>query len=231
MKPIPRDIDELMWAIADKPTDAALADFEVRFPEFRGELGRRLSMVRSLRSSHPQAPVPSMPKFLPRPQSPNRVWPMALAAVVLATIGFTATRTLFTSPPAVPEKPPVTQVNNNLPPGAQSATTMSGIDVVDNGTQPPAVNPVQSKPEPPPYTTLGVRIKGVPVSTALQAIAAQAGISVEIAPGLSEDLIDVDFNGLTAPQMFEQLGTQHGFTALEQEYKRFLIVPARPNSE
>lgn len=230
MKGVPRDIDEMMWVIADRPTDEALNDFEVRFPEFRGELGRRLAMVRSLRAGNPNAPIPVAPKFrAPAAPSVRPIWPYAAAAVALAALGFAATRSAFTSAPEKPKPVVVSQGDAQLPPGSQSPDSIRPVPV-DNGTNPNPEVPSQKLPKPvPTYKTLNVNLKGAPLGVALEAIAAQAGIQLEVGPGLESIVVDVQYSGLTAPQMFENLGAEHGFTALEQEFGKFLIVPARPN--
>ncbi|MEQ1936076.1 MAG: hypothetical protein ABL962_19655, partial [Fimbriimonadaceae bacterium] len=75
MKRIPADIEQLIWLIAESGDSSAAQEFEHRFPEYKFELNRRMSTVKSLKSSKPTS-VNGIPVFQPvlsRPQaSPMR---------------------------------------------------------------------------------------------------------------------------------------------------------------
>ena len=66
---LPREIDELMWDVAERDDNETLDQFVERYPEFRSELAKRLQMVRGLRGSRPTRP---MPAFVPKQTVRNR---------------------------------------------------------------------------------------------------------------------------------------------------------------
>ncbi|MCH8979010.1 MAG: hypothetical protein IH945_07175, partial [Armatimonadetes bacterium] len=86
---LPREIDELMWDVAERDDNDTLDQFVERYPEFRSELAKRLQMVRGLRSSRPTRP---MPKFVPnqtvRNLGPSRLVVTGVAGLVIVSVVF-----------------------------------------------------------------------------------------------------------------------------------------------
>lgn len=90
MRP-PRDLDELMWELAEGQNTLAIDQFCVRYPEYAPELRKRASMVKGLkRAKVVEAPKPAQtPKFVPRAAPPKpSSWAVGwTAGLVLAAVG------------------------------------------------------------------------------------------------------------------------------------------------
>lgn len=233
MKRIPPEIDSLMWAIAEKPDDDAIAEFGQRFPDYRQELGKRLSMVRALKGA--KAGVPSM---APRSWQADRAvrpvangsrlgWALAfaaLAAVAFASYaGFSALATRQMELPPVPTVP-------TAPPSLPDRIVYRETPRPNNPA--PHVTPQQERPRPPWEQPISVQMEGVPLEVALQAIAQKGGLRLEIAPGLSDVLIVLDYRETRPMDILRDMGPKFGFTALPQAQNEVLIVPvvADPNA-
>lgn len=225
---IPQDVDELMWAVAESPTSQALDDFERRFPQYRGEMGRRLQMVRELKAAGKAMPVESIPRFEPHtaPTASQRPFAVAAAAIALAALGFASFQAVQRwNAPSTPN--PVTQ-------GSGEQHVPTGRPEVIEPVRVPQGNGPSSGQTPPsaPRTApqpakMSIRLAGVTLSAALQLVAEQAKIRLDIAPGLPETMVDADFTDRTAGQILSELGEAYGFTPLAQEPGVVLIVPAR----
>ena len=229
MKRIPSEIDSLMWAIAERPDDAAIDEFGQRFPNYRQELGKRLAMVRALKGA--KSAATSMPDTGWRP---NRVswhratgtrfgWVLAgagLAAVAFASYaGFSllSTRQIEIPPtPALPSAPPA--VPDRI---VYRETPRPPVP-------PPQPAPRQAQPRPPWEQPISVQMEGVPLEVALQAVAQKGGLRLEIAPGLSDVLIVLDYRESRPIDILRDMGPRFGFTALPQGQNEVLIVPVLP---
>lgn len=51
MSTIPPDVERLMWTIAETGNTQAAADFEMRFPQHRQELAKRINLIESLKGA------------------------------------------------------------------------------------------------------------------------------------------------------------------------------------
>ncbi|MFQ3587476.1 MAG: hypothetical protein SNJ74_01345 [Fimbriimonadaceae bacterium] len=226
MKRIPPEIDSLMWAIAENPGDDAIEEFGRRFPDYRQELAKRLSMVRALKGA--RAGVPSMAPTRWQPDRPARRAPgrfrlgwvlasAALAAVAFASYaGFSALATRQTEIPPVPSVPTAPPA---MPDRIVYREAPRPIDPA------PPIAPPPSRPRPPWDQPISLQMEGVPLEVALQAIAQKGGLRLEIAPGLSEVLIVLDYRETRPMDILRDMGPKFGFTALPQGRNEVLIVP------
>ncbi|MEJ5170061.1 MAG: hypothetical protein WHU10_03650, partial [Fimbriimonadales bacterium] len=91
-----------------------------------------------------------------------------------------------------------------------------------------APRPPQPRSETEQMSPLSVRLEKVPLSTALQAIAQQAGLRVTLAPGFEriDATVDVDLAQVRPMEAFETLGRTYGFTAFYQGNREVLVIPA-----
>jgi hypothetical protein len=229
------DLDRLMWAIAEANDDRAASDFESRFPELRNELTKRIAMVRGLKVSKPHAePVRQLPKFDLRPTPEPRIsyrtgYVLAcMAAAVVAFGSYVVTGSLLRSPdpaplPLVLQEQPVDALSGFDPSGmAPMPAPSSSLGSTASGTQPPA----PTLPVPRMQRPLTVRLNRVPLAVALEAVAGQVSATLEIAPGLPEIDVSLDYHGVGAIEIFKDLGRRYGFTAFDQGGGGILIVPA-----
>lgn len=107
---IPKDVEQLMWLIAESGDSNAAQEFERRFPDFRFELMRRMSTVKSLKASKPSQKSVPVPAFHMHPKGATSnksrgffVGAFALGLGVLAFGSFAITQQLTKpkTPPAV----------------------------------------------------------------------------------------------------------------------------------
>ena len=239
MKRIPTDIDTLMWTVAESGDTAAIEDFERRFPEFRGELGCRLAMVRGLKKSKPAAEeLPhQVPRFVLREQTqvPRRpVWSVALLGG-LAVVAFCSYLVVVNLPRNEPIRPSgQTQQGSNLDP-RQGQGNPTGVAPGEQ-TEPETMNPTeQGNPgnpivvnppvEMPWDKRQSVSIQEAPLNDVLKLIAETCKLQLELGPGLENPTVSAHFSNKTGMEMLKELGREHGFTPLSQGKGNVLIIP------
>lgn len=242
MRRIPADIDALMWSVAESGDHVAIDDFEKRFPEFRGELGGRLAMVRGLRKSKPTHAEPAyqVPRFVLRnPPVVDRrpIWTAAMLGglAVVAFGSYLVVLNLPKTPAAAPTVPqqgqgsildPRQPAGNNPEvgePGQVEPETMNPTQQGQSGggattTAPPAEMP-WDKPQ-------SIEIQEAPLDDVLKMIAGTCALELEIGPGMPNPTVSVKFTNKTGLEMLRELGRLHGFTPLSQGRGRVLVIPA-----
>ncbi|MFY9234040.1 MAG: hypothetical protein WAO58_06220 [Fimbriimonadaceae bacterium] len=241
MKKVAPEIEELMWALAEARDSAAIDEFGQRFPELRGELGKRLALTQSLKGASPGGRAEDIPRFRPKP-APASIWtrPAAFgfATVLLFALAFGS---YF-----------ITQrVAGNSP------------DNVSVGTQGPAVEPLQTdplvaSPKVPPVKTYvdpgnptlnpglnpenlprhlrpqTLAIKSAKFMNVITVLAEYCGLRIEMPdlPAAMADLtIEANYTDMTPMAMLSDLGTKYGFTPYSQGGNRVLLIPATQSRE
>lgn len=241
---VPADIDQLMWLLAESEDEAAAQEFIKRFKEFEIEFLRRRATVRGLKMAKPGASdsTKKVPVFTPRPvtDTPRLARPLAfgLASLGLAAFAFGsyAVVSRMLSRPGPEPKPAVSQNNPPLAP-QNSPSVNDDPNSVPKGNSTTAESELPKGMERPireeneDRSDYSVVLEEAPLDAALQAIAGQVGITVELAPGLPNPNVSVQFEGMTPRQMLEKLGRENGFTALYQGKGHWLIVPSMKFSD
>jgi hypothetical protein len=232
-QPIPADLDQLMWLLAESDDQSAMIEFGKRFPDLSAELNRRCIAVRGLRGAKPHVvPRVNTPNFQPRPspvqaKSPHLVW--ALVGSLLVTFAFgsyiVTTQVVNKSTPKVeqqggPTGPPLAQQQ-----GMGQQQTQNSPEEEPRSLPPGSVLPIQDQ-RPKYLTPQSVILEEQPLQSAIQAIAQQTGMFVEVAPRTPNPTVSVNFENITGPQMLEQLGRAYGFSALNQGGNRYLVIPS-----
>ena len=248
MSRVPKDMDQLMWLVAEAGDLKAADEFASRYPEHRLELYKRFNMVRQLKESNPASAssTSAQPQWRPpTSQKPSRAparWSWAMAALALATIGaasygITKFATANRANDSVNSVQPFSQndVNGHEtrgPLGAPTNTTLPEKTASTNPTTPQPgkftnpetlQNPVPN-PAPPPGMT--IKLDDVELTTAIQAIGAQANLQLVLGPGLPNPKISLDYRGVNAVDVIQDLGRRYGFTAFDQGDGSILIIPA-----
>ncbi len=235
MKGLPPEIDELMWTIAESDDIAAIDEFGDRYPAYRGELGKRLQMVRSLRGARPQAAkakaqtkrfVPSSTGVVYREQSR---WMMPTAAVfVLMSVVFATYAVTTYAQRGQPKPTEVVQQPITAPDPTESVAGTGEpltppISTAQNDpvTPPPAAD--RPNPFDQPVTVVADRIS---LANALNLIARQIGVTLTSAPGMPDVEIAVDYRNVAASQVLADLGRNFGFTPMIQSEREALLIPA-----
>jgi len=226
---IPPEIDSLMWIVAETDDVQAIDEFGERHPEYRSELIKRLSMVRSLRSSRPNGPMPVFRREVARPTSKPR-WTTALAGLALAALGFAGyTAVSRNQTPTTPERPYVQPIKDDpiATGGTRPLLTEPRRDPNYHVIDPNEEQPIQQRPavkrmwERP----IEITMSDIGLSTALEAIAMQSGLTMQIAPGMPEVFVQLNYPSMDPMAILKDMGATFGFTIFEQQPGVILIVP------
>ena len=229
----PPEIDSLMWQLAESEDAAALEQFGEKYPDYKVEMTRRLKMVRGLKGARPEKAAKNRDKFMPSPRmrsygSPRWVMPVVvlgvLGSVVFATIGTMRFVDSLGKKQGSESNEPVSGLvgsgldQEQLKVGQGNSTTM------EQETQ---AEPLKPQVPPTPFDTrVTVVASRIRLSDALQDIAAQAGVSLEWAPGMPEIEIAVDYRDVPAKDVLQHLGNTFGFSAVPQSTRSALLIPA-----
>jgi hypothetical protein len=240
MKKVAPELDDLMWAIAEDGKPQAVAEFEARYPQFGPELARRINMVKGLKGEKRRSEagaVPSIPRFVPREPRPASPPPRAVAITAglvlaaLAAASFTITSFVAAPPKVVTEPTPAPREPVAVRRGPDTVIP----DPVVETPKPELPKPQVADPEPPPTPRYllpqSVSIKRAPLQTALQMVAMQGGLQLEMAPGMPNPEVAVDYEGKNTIEILEDLGRQYAFTAFDQGNGSVLIIPARDEDQ
>lgn len=230
MSRIDPSVDELMWLIAEQREVAAVDAFNLRYPEHRSEMMKRLEMVRELRGARPAGGLPSFQQRQVRQLGPPR-WAVALGACgVLATVAlgsYFVTRSLASHQT---EKPSLVAPIDTSPPQPTS--------IVRETNELPSKAPIVGHPgpgdeqairqsPPPAYgRPVTLRLERVRLSEALRLIAQGSGVRIEVAPGTPDPEIACDYRDVPALLLLRDMGRTLGFTPLDQGDGSVLIIPA-----
>jgi hypothetical protein len=223
----PELVDELMWRVAESRDPQAQAEFVRRYPDFASELARRVAMVQSLRGARPAA---ARPRFAYRAPSPPAPWPRsAWAATGILAAGLAAaTLALVPRGSPMPESrdaPPVVAPSRATAlPGTSGTVGEPGPYRATETAAPPPARP--SEPPSPFERSVSLDFDRVMLSQAVQAVAQQARLVIEVAPGFEDQEIEAHYAGVTAKQALDDLGQNFGFTVIVQQGNEGLLVPA-----
>ncbi|MEQ1824149.1 MAG: hypothetical protein ABL949_16695 [Fimbriimonadaceae bacterium] len=236
MKRIPADIEQLIWLIAESGDSAAAQEFEHRFPEYKFELNRRMSTVKSLKGSKPSSSA-AIPTFQPSiRRSGSSPWKRvgvgvasSLAVLVLALGSYSLTKSLQAKPVVKPptithsvtrpfqpeQKLPTNNMTPTVPPTPEGTTSRQ-----------PTFNETGTKVLEPYQKPNSVSIEGAPLHDVIQLIASTCGFKVTLLPKLENPDVSVKYERISGEEMLIQLGKQYGFTPMYQGNNEFYIVPA-----
>ncbi|MBX3097496.1 MAG: hypothetical protein KF812_11585 [Fimbriimonadaceae bacterium] len=239
MNVIPPDTDELLWEVARDPHSATAEQFRARYPELVAELDKRAEMLRGLRHARrgPGDEIPE-PRVLAgrNPMISMPRWSVGVAATLLLfSIGL-AFMAVFNRPQAAAEDAAVATSLEVQPSESRAVTDadqseknvenrdrpqMQGINEENRGS---IGSPVPFA-RPPFERSVTIQEQSVSLTNAIQAITAQAGISVTVAPGFEDKAVTVQFKDVPALVALRTLGSQNGFRVVEQGNAEVLIIP------
>lgn len=253
-KRIPADVEQLMWLIAESGDSNAAQEFERRFPDYRFELMRRMSTVKSLRESKPHSPI-NVPAFHQvRPvRSTTPRWTLAVAfslGLGVFAFGSYAITQKLTSKPVPPVTQPV-QTNPNpvvnqpqVQPnygqfrpesvdraGATQPTRDAGRNSVIPGGGVPPLNEQDRKALAQYEKPQDLSIENAELETVFQLIASTTGLQVEFLPNAKntafdlKKIVSIDYHQMSGVEMLRKLAGENGATAIYKEGNTFQIVP------
>jgi hypothetical protein len=241
MKKIAPEIEELMWAIAESRDPQAIDEFGQRFPDLRGELGKRLMLTADLKGALKTPLVNSIPKFQPRAHHAVPVWqrPLALAAatLLLAMVAFgsyVAARRALESE-AQPDSAAIVASRSGVskdvqPDDPRAPKLLPGTAPDDPAVRVPPAQPAASLPEYLKPRTLS--IKEGRFADVLMLVGAACNLEIEmpdVPPDMADMIIEANYENVSGLAILQDMGAKYGFTPFTQGGNRILIVPARPN--
>src|SRR6185503_19630879 len=75
-----------------------------------------------------------------------------------------------------------------------------------------------------------VKFQRIGLASALKAIGAQCGLTLDIPADMPNDEIVVDYRGMTGLQILADMGQRFGFTAFDQGGGHVIVVPTRDDN-
>ena len=119
---IPREMDELMWSVAEADDPQATAEFGERYPDLRVEMTKRVKMVRGLKGSRPRSraerfvPVQTVRRF-----GPTKLAVAGVTALVLVSVGFASYAVFQITRKQDSNTAPIGPAASNTPPASCAA--------------------------------------------------------------------------------------------------------------
>lgn len=234
---IPADVERLMWMVAESNDPSAIQDFENRFPAFGPELAKRRRMVSDLKHAKSNTSVADrIPAFTPREtvaSAPSRgtwvVASIALAAVAVASYSATSWITKEKRPLPKPEPvitTPVVVPDTTVRVPANPPVQTPPVQTPPTQVPQPWQAPVMADPPSNQESLKTLKLSNTSLIAALKMIGEMAGYRVEVAPGLPDQQISVDYDQVTTSEMLKDLGSRYGFTPFDQGDGSIIIVPA-----
>ncbi len=234
---VPREIDELMWVVAETGDPETCEQFLERYPEFAAELDQRVKMVSNLRGSRPKkSPSLFVPRENVRHFGPSRLAVAGVAMLVLASVTFATFATVQfvnskrSQPPLIEKQPEIIFNPPNFPvPEATTGTLPDGTGL----NEPLATNqpPITEQTTFDPYLGLiTIESEDIQLSEAIKKIASSAGLDATIAPGFVDKRIKISFINQPAIDVLTKLGSYFSFTPVKEGTVDLLIIPGKQNA-
>ncbi|KAA0238430.1 MAG: hypothetical protein EDM74_06820 [Armatimonadetes bacterium] len=230
MKGIPRDVDQLMWALAEARDARAQLEFEERFPDLKYELAKRISLVRNLKGSRPgpqtgDPPPAFVPPRIHPPAGLNWRWSFAAALMVaaLAFGSYAGYRAFRSAPKELEPEPGAVRIEGFRDAPIRRDDALSQPPIANPVPQPQGNLPEGSSTEPIVVSCSG---EGVKLVDALDQIAKKAGILIEVAPGFPDKTISFKYASWSVDSILNDLSLRFGFSVFKQSDRHYLLIPA-----
>ncbi|MBS1702161.1 MAG: hypothetical protein JST12_10910 [Armatimonadetes bacterium] len=231
---IPREIDELMWTIAEGGNSEAISEFGDRYPNLREELLKRIRTVNALKSGGRSVPSGKVPTF-----NNTRVQPfnwrivfatLGLTILVMASYGLWRATSHPQSAPVVPpvnvNEPQLPQANIAIQPGSAEPQPRPKNNAPINSPVVPNV-----EPDIPAQQATSVKLESATLHAAITLIAEAGGMKVTIAPGTPNPTVKIDFEDMTPLDMLKKLGQDYAFNTLMDGDHAILVIPKKDEDD
>ncbi len=230
---VPREIDQLMWEIADAKDATIESQFIARYPIYAGELDKRKKMVGDLKGSRPSMePALFVPSREVRNFGPSKLAVVAASATVIASLAFATYATSRFLESRRVDDPIVspTKIAQDLPKQFQQPEVEDPAQTsrsISDATGSLPADPVVPQQTSAYLAKISVRSEKASLIDVINEIASQSGISLTIAPGFEDRMIFILYQDQPAIGVLNDLGRRYGFTAFQQGKSEVLIIPAR----
>lgn len=233
---VPREIDELMWVVAEQDDATTSEQFLERYPEFSDELDQRVKLVSTLRGSRPRrSPSQFVPRESVRRLGPSRLAVAGVVMLVLVSVTFATYATVQfvnskRAPQAVVEKVQPEIIFN--PPSFPAPTSTGGdypdgsVPLEPNASDTAAIQQ-PSEPFDPYIGRVTIESEDMSLADAIKQIAMQAGLEANIAPGFEDKRIRIRFVNQPAIDVLTTIGQHFGFTPVKEGTIDVLIIPVK----
>ncbi len=234
---IPKEIDDLMWAIAEGTDQAAIEEFGDRYPNLREELLKRIRTIKALKSGSrlPRSiTTPTFQNTQVRPANWRLIW-ATFSLAILSIVAFGVYRANTSSLPK-PVVPPVDLSHSQLPATNIPDATQNipqPLRVPQNNQNPQGNNQplVITKPPNPSNGLKTMKLESATLQAAILLIAEEDHMTVTIAKGTPNPTIKIDYVNMTPMDMLKDLGQQYAFTPVLDGEHAILIIPKKDEDE
>ena len=234
---IPREIDELMWTIAEGNDSSAIEEFGNRYPNLREEMLKRMRTINALKSGNRLPRSTQVPTFQNAKVKPTD-WRWAGASFAIAVLALSA----FSIWKSIPKVEPPVKV---LPVNTEAAQLPDNTILYNNNQdQPINATPRQGVPStsrprqnstnstlPKPEKLKSMQIESATLQAAILLIANEDHMSVSFAPGMPNPTIKVNFQNMAPLDMLKELGQQYAFTTVLDGDHAIIIIPKKDEDE
>lgn len=241
----PKELEDLMWEIAESEDESLIADFRSRYPDelHQAALAERIKAVRELKKAKldvaPEQPEAPKEPFVPSPAvSESKQWPQyamvsLLTVLVLGALVF-ATYSVIRYNDAQAERrsgdtiviqnnPPVSTPEPEAPREPQQAAITES---------PNTLNPAQPvPPEDPIFNPQNVRVSvdepRASLTQIFQIVSHRSGLQIQVASGFQDHVVTARYDQIPALEILKDLGRTFEFSVMIQDQVNILILPGR----
>lgn len=229
---VPREIDELMWEIAESHDETIEKQFVARYPMYVAELDMRRKLIGDLKGSRPtREPAIFVPSAEVRNFGASRLTVAFMAAILVASFGFASYATVRFLTSRNPEAPIVPPTKTYEAPPAQFSQTPIEAEPQflpkSNSEEVVGGEPLSAQQTDPYLRKVTLRSEKTTLVDVINEIGAQAGLTITVAPGFVDRTIFIIYEDQPAIGVLNDLGRKYGFTPFEQGNQEILVIPAR----
>lgn len=225
---IPQELDQWMWTVAESGDADAIEQFGERYPQYRLELANRIQLVAKMKGNRPRSIAAPTMQFAPRAKARPAFsrWAMVgavCAAISVALAGYTAVQRFSATQPEPLKPNPISTSSFESQPEVPVVKRDTGYHVLPENSPEPI--PAPEIPQLPAERLITVKFEQVRLLAALEAIAAEGNVQLEIAPNMPDIEIGLEYRNQPVDVILNHLGDAHGFRLLVQGKGKYLIVP------
>lgn len=242
----PKELEELMWEIAESEDEDLVAGFRARYPDdlHQAALAERIKAVRELKKAKievvEEAPTVPEEPFVPTPGvTEPKLWPQyamvsMLTVLILGALIF-ATYSVIRYNDAVTDRRSgdTIVIQNNPPVAPQDGTgVQSPVQNVPEPDNSPPYNPAQPViPEEPTFNAQTVRVSidepRATLTQIFQIISQRSGLQIQVASGFQDHVVTARYDQIPALDILKDLGANFEFSVMIQDPTNILILPGR----
>jgi hypothetical protein len=240
---IPKEVDDLMWSVAEANDPTAIEEFGDRYPNYRDELLKRMRTVKALKAGSKLPRSGAVPVFRNTQVQPTN-WRLIWATfgfAILALFAFgifrltnhevppTNVAPINVEAPKLPEANVAVQSNNEMRP---MTVPQPNDATASNSPIGPPTTLDEANIVPQSQGNLkDVKLESAQLQAAILMIADAGHFSVTFGPGMPNPTVNLNFEKMAPMDMLRALGEQYAFTPVEDGLHSVLIIPKKDVDE